>query len=104
MNEWEDEFPWLQPDIDESSMIVGMYCLLCKHHKTKNKFNQSAELPVHPYVEIVFIGSLSDQHKEAVENKMYRERHGGIRQAFQSQIELNKSALKIAKQLPILAC
>ena len=49
----------------------------------------------------MFAYSLSQQHKDAVELEMYRkesQRSGGIRQAFESQIALNKSALKTAMQ------
>ena len=76
-----------------------------QHHKTKNKFNQSAVWNETPCTSIrkdcVRRHSLSDQHREAVEKEVYREsseRNGGIQQAFQSQIELNMSAVKVAMQ------
>ena len=103
--EWETEFSWLQAVRDETGFIVGMLCGLCKLHKTKNKYNQSAVWSESPCVclrkDSVCRHSLSEQHKQAVELEVCREasdRTGGIEQAFQSQIALNRLAVKGAMQ------
>ena len=103
--EWETEFSWLQAVRDETGLIVGMLCGLCKLHKTKNKYNQSAVWSESPCVSLrkdsVRRHSLSEQHKQAVELDVCREASdstGGIEQAFQSQIALNRLAVKGAMQ------
>lgn len=104
--EWETEFPWLQPvrDID-SGVVTGMLCRLCKKHETKSKYNQSVVWSATPCVclrrDSLRRHSSSQQHKTATELELSREdsqRTGGIEQAFQSQITLNRSAVKVAME------
>ena len=102
--EWEKDFPWLQPVRHvETGPVTGMLCCLCKKHKTKNKYNQTMVWSESPCTCIrrdsVRRHSLSNQHKTAMELELAREesvRTGGVRQAFQSQIALNRSAVKVA--------
>ena len=104
MQKWKEEYAWLVPERNEAGVVVGMFCSLCKRHKCKNKCNQSAVWNETPCVCLrknsVRRHSLSLQHK-AVEKETYREgssRDGGIEQAFQNQVSLNRSAIKIAME------
>ena len=105
-SEWEKDFPWLHPVHSvETGSVTGMLCRLCKKHKTKNKYNQTVMWSETPCVSLrrdcLRRHSLSQQHKSATELEVYREdseRTGGIEQAFQSQIALNRSAVKVAME------
>ena len=104
-SKWEEEFPWLIPKRNEAGVVTGMFCSWCVRHKTKNKQNHAAVWNVTPCVCIrkdsVRRHSLSLQHKEATEKEQSREgssRDGGIEQAFQKQLSLNKGAIKIAME------
>ncbi len=103
--DWEEKYPWLESSRDETGTITGMMCSWCKRHKTKNKYNHKAVWSVTPCKSLrkdcVSRHNLSQQHKEAVELESFREaslKSGGIEQAFQSQISLNRSAIKTAMQ------
>ena len=74
-------------------------------HKTKNKFNQSTVWSTSPCTSIrkdcVRRHSISDQHKEAVNKEVYRENSvtdSGLPQAFERQVDFNRSAVKVAMQ------
>lgn len=102
---WEVEHPWLQPVYNDMGTITGMMCSWCKRHKTKNKYNQTTVWSVTPCSSLrkdsVRRRNLSQQHKQAVELETCREASqssGEIEQAFQSQISLNRSAIKTAMQ------
>ena len=104
-SKWREEFAWLVPERNDAGAVVGMFCSLCKRYNCKNKSNQSAVWNETPCIclrkDSVRRHSLSLQHKEAVEKEIYREgssRDGGIEQAFQNQVSLNKSAIKIAME------
>jgi len=104
--EWERNFTWLdQVRNSESGQVVGLICRLCKQHKRKNKFNQStvwSETPCSTVCkDAIRCHSLSQQHKEAVEMEACREvadRHGGIEQALQTQLDVKKEEVKTAMQ------
>ncbi len=105
VSKWEEEFNWLMPVKNSSGVVTGMLCQLCKRHKTVSKFNKSTVWSVTPCICIrkdsVRRHSKSLQHKQAVKKEVDREhsmQHGSIEQAFQSQIELNKAAVKTAMQ------
>ena len=104
-SDWELEFPWLMPLKNESGMVKGMLCSICKRHKTENKYNKSTVWNVTPCTCIrkdsVRRHSQSLQHKDGVEKELYREQSscdGGIQQAFQTQLTLNMAAVKAAMQ------
>ena len=82
-----------------------MLCGLCKRHKTKNKYNQSSIWSATPCTclrkDSVRRHAKSTQHLGAVELETHRvaaEMDGGIAQAFQTQINLQKQAIKGAIQ------
>ena len=104
-SEWEEEFPWLLPLKNDSGVVTGMLCRTCKRHKTENKYNKSRVWSGTPCTCIrkdsVRRHSQSLQHKDGVEKELAREqssRDGGLQQAFQTQLSLNKAAVKSAMQ------
>ena len=106
-SEWERDYSWLQVVRNAEGTVTGMLCTLCKRHNTKNKYNQKAIWNETPCVclrrDSLRRHSLSQQHKDAVDlekHKKETQRSGGIRQAFKSQLALNKSARKTAMQCP----
>ena len=101
---WEKEFSWLVA-VESDGTVTGMMCTLCKRHKTKNRYNQSTVWSSTPctYFRKDSVGrhAKSAQHLEAVELETHRlaaERSGGIRQAFQAQLSLQKQAIRGAMQ------
>ena len=101
---WEKEFPWLVA-VESGGTVTGMMCSVCKRHKTRNKYNQSTVWSSTPctYFRKDSVGrhAKSAQHLEAVELETHRlaaGRSGGIRQAFQAQLSLQKQAIKGAMQ------
>ena len=102
---WEADYSWLSPVRNSEGDVVGMLCDVCKKHKTKNKYNQSAVWSKVPCVSLrrdsVRRHSQSQQHKDALELEMHAEesrRTGGIRQAFETQMTLNRSAMMAAME------
>ena len=101
---WENEFSWLVA-VESDGNVTGMLCTLCKKHKTKNKYNHSTVWNSTPCTyfrkDTVRRHAKSVQHLDAVELETHRlaaERDGGIRQAFQSQLSLQKQAVTGAMQ------
>ena len=101
---WEKEYPWLMA-VESGGEVTGMLCSLCKRHKTKNKQNQSSVWGSTPCTclrkDSVRRHAKSAQHLGAVELETHRvaaERDGGIAQAFQTQINLQKQPIKGAMQ------
>ena len=101
---WEKEYPWLMA-VESGGEVTGMLCSLCKRHKTKNKQNQSSVWGSTPCTclrkDSVRHHAKSAQHLGAVELETHRvaaERDGGIAQAFQTQINLQKQPIKGAMQ------
>ena len=104
-SQWEKEYHWLLPVRREAGAVTGMLCQICRFHKMKNKYNKSSVWSEVPCVCIrkdsVRRHSESLQHKEAISKEMDRERSsvdGGIQQAFQEQVSMNRAALKTAMQ------
>ena len=101
---WESEFLWLVA-VENDGSVTGMMCTLCKKYKTKSKYNQSTVWSSTPRTyfrkDAVRRHARSDQHQGAVEQETHRlaaEKDGGIRQLFQSQLSLQKQAVKGAMQ------
>ena len=99
------EFPWLEVVTDDSSEVVGLLCCLCKRHKRKNKYNQStiwSEKSCYSLQkDAVACHSLTQQYKEAIEMEACRQEvavHGGVEQAFQTQLQLKRQAVITAMQ------
>jgi hypothetical protein len=82
---WENDFPWLVA-VESDGSVTGMMCNLCKRHNTRNKYNQSTVWSSTPCT--YFRKDSLGRH----------EKSGGIRQAFQAQISLQKQAIKGAMQ------
>ena len=104
-SKWEEEFPWLLTVKNDSGVVTGMLCRICKRHKTESKYNKSTVWSETPCTCIrkdsVRRHSQTLQHKDGVEKELAREqssRDGGLPQAFQTQIALNKAAVKTAMQ------
>ena len=104
-SEWEEEFSWLVPMRNDSGIVTGMLCRNCKRHETENKYNKSRVWSGTPCrcirKDSVRRHSQSLQHKNGVEKELAREqssRDGGLQQAFQTQLSLNKAAVKTAMQ------
>ena len=97
-------------DTKLSGEVIGMLCRLCRRHKTGNKYNKTTVWSETPCVclrkDSVRRHSESLQHKEAVEKELAREhscRDGGIQQAFQTHILLNKAAFENCHAVFVLA-
>ena len=101
---WEAEYPWLVPDFSDGK-VSGMLCSVCKRHSTKNKYNKTTAWSESPCIclrkDSVRRHASSVQHSNAVELEKVRvaaEREGGIPQAFEAEVSLQKQAIKGAMQ------
>ena len=104
-SKWEEEFPWLLTVKNDSGIVTEMLCRTCKKHKTESKYNKSTVWSEIPCACIrkdsVRRHSQTLQHKDGVEKELAREqssRDGGLLQAIQTQIALNRAAVKTAMQ------
>ena len=104
-SQWEKEYPWLLAVRNGDGTVTGMLCQICSVHKVKAKYNKSTIWSESPCMSLrkdsVRRHSESLLHKEAVSKEMDRERSsvdGGIQQAFETQVSLNRAALKTAMQ------
>ena len=100
---WESEFSWLVPCFSEGT-VCGMMCSLCKRHRTKNKYNNTTVWSASPCIclqkDSVRRHASSVQHSNAEELEKVRisAERGGICQAFENEISLQKQAVKGAMQ------
>ena len=101
---WETEFSWLVP-VYTKETVSGMLCSVCKWHSTKSKYNKSSMWSDTPWVslhkDVVRRHSTSIQHQDAIQREIYREaaeRDGGIAQALELEVCLEKKAVKGAMQ------
>ena len=84
---------------NDSGIVTGMLCRICKRHKTENKYNKSRVWSDTPCIcirkESVRRHSQSLQHKDGVEKELAREQSscdGGLQQAFRSPFTLQSSS------------
>ena len=82
-----------------------MLCSLCKRYSTKSKYNKTTVWSASPCIclrkDSVHRHASSVQHSNAVQLEKVRVaagREGGIPQAFEAEISLQKQAIKGARQ------
>ena len=92
---WEADHTWVFYVDGE-----GMYCKLCRKFDTKNRQNQAKVWNTEPCTtvrkEVIARHEASAMHKEALEQErtcQILKARGGIREAVQSQVALQKSAV-----------
>ena len=99
--DWKDQYTWLLPvaDRDEPTEICGLLCELCQHHKVTQRSGAGTWVSKPCTVlrkDMIDRHSQSVMHKQAIECEATRlsvARHGGIQQAFQRQVCLQRRAL-----------
>ena len=101
---WATEYPWLEP-VEADGCVTGMTCVLCKRFRAKNKYNQSTVWTETPCISLrkdsVRRHSKCEQHKLAEQleaTRLASQRDGGIPQLLQSQLALQRKAVKGAMQ------
>ena len=99
--DWKEQYPWLLPvvDRDEPGSICGLMCELCQRYNIVQR-SGAGTWSVKPCSvlrkDMIQRHADSAMHKEAVEREatmLSVERHGGIQQAFQRQISVQRKAL-----------
>ena len=107
---WKTDFPWHIPvygssDSDSDGSVVGLLCSTCKLHRTKQRNNAGnwTDLPRKSLRrDVLQRHKESSMHKEALEQgntRLASERDGGIRQAFSSQVQLQRKDITGALHL-----
>ena len=100
-SDWKEQYPWLVPvvDRDKPEEIFGLLCGLCQRHKMTQRSGAGTWVSKPCTVlckDMIDRHSKSVMHKEALERETTRlsvERHGGIQQAFQRQVCVQRKAL-----------
>lgn len=99
--DWKDQYTWLVlvADSDKPKEICGLLCGLCQRHKLTQRSGAGTWVSKPCTVlrkDMIDRHSQSAMHKEALEREATRlsvKRHGGIQQAFQRQVCVQRRAL-----------
>ena len=92
--DWKEQYMWLLSvaDRDKPEEICGLLCQLCQRHKMTQRSGAGTWVSKPCTVlhkDVIDCHSQSNMHKEAVECEATRlsvECHGGLQQAFQRQV------------------